>query len=325
MYSDLVRLNAQHIIAYAAPFAASNNQTEANLRHLLTDQVVGQWRDSTYGIGGGRVSLDVNTALVPAALHAIASLSAAGVLGDQAKIWGSTAETYAQVWEDNTLHFFAVTEPVESASSLVASYAASNFTGPSGVEDITGPVTYYALALDGNNKQQVVKVMNSDICFRLFLLNSTQNDELTVLMNSTANNIQAQFPVGLSTDTGMLVSNPAYGGDPVYGMNWTTSAYHGTVIWSWPMAMMAKGLERQIARCDVSSPAGSSSVMRDDACPAWCSDSQVYANVRSAYNHLWDLVEANDPHLETEVWSWDYGNGTFNFLDFGVLSATGAY
>jgi hypothetical protein len=37
------------------------------------------------------------------------------------------------------------------------------------------------------------------------------------------------------TDVGMLVANPAYGDDPVYAANWTTGAYHGTVVWGWPL------------------------------------------------------------------------------------------
>ena len=153
--------------------------------------------------------------------------------------------------------------------------------------------------------------MNTDSCFRIFLLQE-DNDQLSALLNATASSILAPFPIGLSTDTGLLISNPAYGGDPVYAANWTTSAYHGTVVWSWPMAMMAKGLELQLSRCDRT------------ACPSFCDDHDVYANVKAAYNHLWDLIEANLPHLETEVWAWQYVNGSgFDFVDYGTLSATG--
>jgi hypothetical protein len=34
----------------AAPFAGKNNQTQENLVHLKDGQIVGEWRDSTYGI-----------------------------------------------------------------------------------------------------------------------------------------------------------------------------------------------------------------------------------------------------------------------------------
>ena len=118
-------------------------------------------------------------------------------------------------------------------------------------------------------------------------------------MNQTASNVLAPYPVGLSTPIGMLIANPAYGGNPVYAQNWTTGAYQGDVVWSWPMAMMAAGLQRQLGRCT------SSSV------PHFCGDSAVYGNVKAAYNHLWDVIEANAPNLSTEVWSWVYQNGSF--------------
>ncbi|KAJ5774438.1 hypothetical protein N7457_009334 [Penicillium paradoxum] len=53
---------------------------------------------------------------------------------------------------------------------------------------------------------------------------------------------------GLMTDAGMVGANPAFGDDPVYAQNWTTGACHETVLWSWQLAMMAKGLEMQLGR-----------------------------------------------------------------------------
>jgi hypothetical protein len=71
--------------------------------------------------------------------------------------------------------------------------------------------------------------------FRHFLLNTTNQTQLTTFLNQTANHLNTRFPVGLMTDVGMLVANPAYGGDPVYAQNFTTGAYHGTVVWGWPL------------------------------------------------------------------------------------------
>lgn len=324
-YAELAQLNAERIMANAAAFAAPNNQTTANLRHLLADQAVGQWRDSEFGIGGGRIPMDVNTALVPSALRAIASLSAAGFWKDVHPDWSETAASYAQVWEDHTLPFFQVNETTASAKDLVSSYAtSSNLTAPSHVEDINSTVTYYALALDGgSNQSQVVKVMNTDTCFRLFMLNTTNDDQLTTLLASTADNILQTFPVGLSTDTGLLVANPAYGGDPAYAANFTRSAYHGTVIWGWPMAMMAKGLERQLDRCNTPASGRLLERQTNTTSPAWCNDEGVYIRVKQAYNHLWDLIEGNEAHLTSELWGWQYVDGQgFEFVDYGVLSAT---
>ena len=307
-YEELALRNAEHIMQTSAAFAAAGGQTKANLIHLEKDQIVGEWRDSTYGIGGGRIPYDVNTALVPAALRSIAALSASGFFPEHPN-WKTTAAEYAQVWEDHTLQFFEVTVPESDAKSLVSNYAsAAGYGFPSEAHSINSDVVYHGLSLNGNNDQPVVKVMNTDDCFRLFLLNTTNQAQLTAFVNQTANNIQAPFPVGLSTPVGILVANPAYGGAPVYAANWTNNAYHGTVVWSWQMAMLAAGLQRQLERCSSTSGA-----------PDFCSDSSVHDNVLAAYNHLWDLIEANQAHLSSEVWSWQYRGGTFEFIELGAL------
>jgi glycogen debranching enzyme len=306
-YKELALRNAEDVMQNAAPFAESGGQTQANLVHLEEDQIVGEWRDSTYGIGGGRIPYDVNTALVPAALRSIAALSAEGFFPEYPD-WETTAAEYAKVWEDETLSFFEVTVPESEAKSLVQDYTQEVGYGfPSHAGDITSDVVYHGLALNGYDNQALVKVMNTDDCFRLFMLNTTNQEQLTAFVNQSANNIQAPFPVGLSTDVGILVANPAYGGAPVYAANWTTNAYHGTVVWSWQLAMLAAGLQRQLERCSTS------------AAPDFCDDSSVYDNVLAAYNHLWDLIEANECHLSSEVWSWQYRNGNFDFIELGEL------
>jgi hypothetical protein len=306
-YGDLGRINAEKIMNTSAAFAAPGNQTKDNLIHLKDGQIVGEWRDSTYGIGGGRIPYDVNTALVPAALRAIAALARAGFFPAHPD-WNTTADTYAQVWEDSTLPFFEVTVPVSRAKTLLSTYVtASAFNGSDQSTTLDSDVVFHALALDGNNNLSQVQVMNTDDCFRHFLLNTTNQTQLTAFINSTANNIRRTFPAGLMTDVSMLVANPAYGPAPVYAANFTTSAYHGTVVWSWPLAMMARGLELQLSRC------------ASAAAPAFCADAVVHGNVKSAYNVLWDSIETNKAHLTTEVWSWTYAGGKFVYIDLGAL------
>ena len=306
-YKQLAQINAHKIVSLAAPFATPGNQTIDNLMHLKDGQIVGQWRDSTYGIGGGRIPFDVNTGLAPAALRSIAALAAAGILDFDSKL----VDSYAQVWEDSTLQFFEVSITPSQAQSRLQNYVTSS--GISGLDSqassIDGNVTFYAISLDGNNDLSQVQVMHTDSCFRHFLLNTTNQPQLTSFLNNTANNIRLTFPAGLMTDVGMLIANPAYGDNPVYAANWTTSAYHGTVVWPWPLAMMARGLELQLSRCDSASA------------PDFCSDSAVHGNVKTAYNLLWDSIEANSAHLSTEVWSWTYdaSNKKFNFIDLGAL------
>ncbi|KAL2070164.1 hypothetical protein VTL71DRAFT_13190 [Oculimacula yallundae] len=313
-YRNLAQISAQKIVTTSAPFATLGNQTIANLIHLKQNEIVGEWRDSTYGIGGGKIPFDVNTALVPAALRSISKLTRAGILDFNATL----VDEYAQVWEDSTLAFFEISVTAETARERVEGYASTSETEGlvSHSSSIDSDVVFYGLALDGNNNLSNIAVMNTDTCFHLFMLNTTNQTQLTTLINATANSIIRRFPAGLMTDVGMLVANPAYGDNPIYAANWTTNAYHGTVVWSWQLAMMAKGLELQLARC------------KSPSIPDFCSDESVYENLRMAYNELWDVIDANAENLSTEVWSWTYDseNDRFEYIDLGGLPPpAGAY
>jgi len=118
------------------------------------------------------------------------------------------------------------------------------------------------------------------------------------------------FPAGLMTPQGMVVANPALSGSDVLIANFTNAAYHGTVVWSFQLAMMAKGLERQLARCNGSGNGNGNASTTTTTTPAWCSTSSVHNNVLRAYNLLWDSIEANAAQLQGEVWSWTYSNAT---------------
>ncbi|KAJ5526938.1 hypothetical protein N7513_011097 [Penicillium frequentans] len=309
-WGQLALINAERIMRLTAPFA--QNQTKSNLIHLKQGQPVGQWRDSEFGIGGGRIPFDVNTALAPAALRSIALLARGGIYKNK-KQWSQLANQYAQIWEDNTLQFFEVTIPQSEAQTLVKSYKnASSFAGPDQSSSIDSDLTFYSISLDGYNNLSKVNVMHTDDCFRHYLLNTTDNAQLSKFLNATATNIRRTFPAGLMTDVGMLIANPAFGGDPVYASNWTTGAYHGTVVWSWQLAMMAKGLELQMGRCEVTANFSiSSAKKRVVATPDFCTDDSIFDNVKAAYNALWDSIELNNDQLSTEMWSWVYSNGKF--------------
>ncbi|KAJ6102233.1 hypothetical protein N7486_004660 [Penicillium sp. IBT 16267x] len=319
-WGQLALINAERIMRLTGPFA--QNQTKDNLIHLKQGEVVGQWRDSEFGIGGGRIPFDVNTALAPAALRSIAALARGGIYKNEQQ-WGQVADQYAQIWEDETLQFFEVSIPQSQAQSLVKSYKnASSFAGPDQSSSIDTDVTFYSLSLDGYNNLSKVNVMHTDDCFRHYLLNTTNNAQLSTFLNSTATNIRRTFPAGLMTDVGMLIANPAFGGDPVYAQNWTTGAYHGTVVWSWQLAMMAKGLELQMGRCEVtanfSMPSGKRKKIADIV-PDFCTDDSIFDNVKAAYNALWDSIGLNEGQLSTEVWSWVNRNGTFQLAQLADL------
>jgi hypothetical protein len=311
-YGDLAVINANKIMKMAAPFAAPGNQTASNLFHLKEGEIVGEWRDSMYGLGGGQIPYDVNTALVPAALRSIAALARFNSsIFPSHPHWATLADKYAQVWEDSTLAFFAVTVPSSVAASRLESFTKEStfYHGPSQSNYTTSTpnITFHALALNGYSKLKTVDVMNTDDCFRHFFLNTTNQPQLSSFLNQTALNILRPFPAGLRTSVGLVVANPALSAEPVLVQNFTNAAYHGTVVWSWQLAMMARGLELQLDRCNASPK------------PDFCTDKPVYTNVLKAYNTLWDDIEKNSAELSTEVWSWVYKNNDFHVTPLGVL------
>ncbi|KAI0442526.1 hypothetical protein F4803DRAFT_365733 [Xylaria telfairii] len=304
-YANLALTTLEKIMNATAAFEES--PVVANLIRLKDGQSVGQWRDSNSGLGGGRVPHDVNNALVPAALYAIASLAADGLFPEHAE-WSQTAGKRAQFWEENALPFFEVEISTNEAQDLVKDYVAkSNFSGDVNTTELSSPIRFYGVALEANG-HPIVKLMNTDDCFRLYLLNSTNQSQLSAFLSQTADNILRPFPLGLSTSVGLLVANPAYAQGSVNIEDFKTSSYHGLVVWSWQLSMMAAGLERQLGRCDGSG---------DN--PDFCSDTALYYRIIEAYNHLWDIIEQNREHLSSEVWSWVYRDGDYVYTPLGAL------
>lgn len=340
-YGDLALLNAQRIVNETAAFL--NDQSAENLVHLKDDQIVGNWRDSTYGLANGRIPFDVNCALAPAALRAIGQLAELGgvypntssrtsVLTNYSG-WSQFAVEAAQTWEENTLQFFEINLTETTASSRLNDFVdtATFYNGPTDnsslATDSEAPnstITFYGLALNGSQSLNAsseeyaapIPILHTDTGFHLFFLNLTNassdsySQMYTRFLNSTANSILRAFPAGLLTPSGMVVANPALSGSDELIANFTNSAYHGTVIWSWQLALMAGGLHRQLAACN--------STDSGNFTPAYCNDDSVYNATLSAYNVLWDNIEQNQAQLASEVWSWSYtgsaaGNSTGNF------------
>lgn len=248
-YAKLAQITAEKIMKITAPFASA--QTKENLIHLRDGQGVGQWRDSGNGLGGGRTPYDVNTALAPAGLRAVAALSRAGFFPGHAD-WSTTADSYAQIWEDETLSFFEVTIPEADAKTRVQNYVSDlSLSIPASADKVEGDIKFYGLALDASFASgAALPVMNTDDCFRHFFLNTTNQTQLSSYLAQSAAHILSPFPVGLATDVGLVVANPAYANDAGYARGFSRTDYHGTVVWSFQLAMMAAGLGRQLGRCE---------------------------------------------------------------------------
>lgn len=115
-YRSLLRTNAEHVIALAREFAV--HPRRENLV-AVRSYPVGNWRDSAAGLGWGRYPFDVNVALVPAALRAIAQLHDAGLLDGER--FGDAARM-AQRWEEKALKYFHVNIAHEKSQERLDNY-----------------------------------------------------------------------------------------------------------------------------------------------------------------------------------------------------------
>ncbi|WP_186250355.1 hypothetical protein [Burkholderia gladioli] len=285
--------NLLHVASTAQPFV--QQPTAANLIHLRSGEIVGNWRDSTDGLAGGVVPFDVNAVLVPAALRAASNFLARGLLdpylsADQRAVLQNAANQ-ASAWEQQAPPLFRVGVPAAQAASNASSYAASAGV-PAGTAP-AAPLDFYALSLDAQGNP--IPVMNSDGGFAL-LLGTPSEDELQRIVTDA---IQP-FPNGLITDVGMLIANPAYA-DPALWPKFTSSAYHGTVIWSWQQAMWVAGLDRQLARQDLS-----------DATRTLLSQ---------ARQRIWQVISNAREMRTSEMWTWSWANGQYQADAFGTRSA----
>ncbi|WP_063534796.1 hypothetical protein [Burkholderia sp. MSMB1589WGS] len=285
--------NLLRVAQTAQPFA--QQALAANLIRLRPGEIVGNWRDSTDGIGGGVYPYDVNVALVPAALRATSNFLARGLLdpylsADQRAVLAN-AGAAAAVWERAAPPYFQVAVTPDDARAKLAAYAPQ-----AGVPAGTVPNTalqFDAIALDANRNP--IPIMHSDGGFVLLF-----GDPPPALLARIVTDVMRPFPVGLVTDVGMLIANPAYAA-PTLWPRFTNSAYHGTVIWSWQQAMWAAGLDRQLARTDL--------------------PGDLRTLLTQARQQIWQAIASAKDMRSTEMWSWSYANGQYQTEAFGTRSA----
>ncbi|WP_175948677.1 hypothetical protein [Burkholderia pyrrocinia] len=286
-------VNLLHVATTAQPFA--QQPSVANLIHLRPGEIVGNWRDSTDGLGGGVYPYDVNAVLVPAALRAANAFLARGLLDPyldaaQRATLANTANQ-AATWETQAPPLFQVSVPAAQAATDVSAYAPSAGV-PAGAAP-SAPLSFYALSLDQQGNP--IPVMNSDGGFAL-LFGTPPDDALQRIVTD----VTRPFPTGLVTDAGMLIANPAYANQSLWP-KFTSSAYHGTVIWSWQQAMWVAGLDRQLARQDLSAA--------------------TRALLAQARQTIWQVISNGRDMRTSEMWTWSYVNGQYRTDAFGTRSA----
>jgi len=289
----LVR-NLRFVLAQAQPFV--DRPGASHLIAIKPGRMTGQWRDSEEGLGRGRYAYDINAALVPAALTGAAKLYRAGLLDRYLRAADRSAfaraAASAEIWRTHAPALFRVDVPAGEAAGQIRDYAARLGIAPAPALAALGssPLIFHALSLDAAGRP--VPIVNSDEGFVL-LFGQPPADDLRTFVAA----LMRPFPAGLMTDAGLLVANPAMAGTTVQG-RFTPAAYHGTVIWSWQQALLAAGLERQLARTDLP---------RD-----------VRGTLLSAQAQLWRVIESTRSMQSSELWSWAYENGAYRVVPFGA-------
>jgi hypothetical protein len=289
----LVR-NLRLVAISAARFSAEPRFE--NLIALRPGRNAGQWRDSEYGLGGGRYPYDVNAALVPAALEAAARLLQSGLLdpfidsGDRSVLRAAAQE--AQVWRAQAPGFFRMTIDYERARTAIVSYASR--IGVPAAEALAAlhgaPVSFHAVALDAVGKP--VPIVNSDASFALVF-----GAPAAAALDEEVQTMLRPFPLGLLTGAGLLVANPVFADDALQS-HFTQHDYHGTVIWSWQQALLASGLQRQLERPDL--------------------PPKVEQHLLTAQRALWRAIRATQAMQTSELWSWRFAGGRYLVVPFGA-------
>ena len=267
----------------------------AHLISLKPGLNAGEWRDSQNGLAGGRYPYDVNAVFVPAALTAIAQFVRSGVLQsyltpEQHKTL-SDADEIAAAWLRAASSLFRIRLSNADARRQITAHAAELGVNPTQALDALSDdnLVVNAIALDAHYRP--IPVLHSDGGFAL-LLQEPPAAELEQLVDS----MLRPFPAGLLTDAGLLVANPVFAG-AVRQHQLDRTAYHGTVIWSWQQALLAAGLERQLARTDL--PAA------------------TIRRLRSARQSLWTAIGNTCALRASELWSWRVVDGRYRAAPFG--------
>jgi hypothetical protein len=296
MGADLVN-NFRFVLQAAQKFA--DDPRALNLIALKQGLDAGEWRDSNDGLGGGRIPYDVNAVFVPAALEAAAGFFSSGLLdsymepADRALF--ARALRMARTWRTQAGPLFDVSVPNAAARQKIADYAAAlHVADASALGSVGGsPVSFHALSLTADDKP--IAIVHSDEGFELLFgrpAPATLDRSLTAVMRP--------FPAGLLTSVGIVVANPVYA-TPAIQARLNSSAYHGTVVWSWQQAVFAAGLQRQLQRDDLLAP--------------------LKAHLHSAQTQLWSAINAAHNMRNSELWSWSFANGQYAIAPFGANAA----
>lgn len=294
--ADLVS-NFKFVLHAAEKFA--QDPRARNLIALKPGFDAGEWRDSNDGLGGGRFPYDVNAVFVPAALEAAGRFFESRLLDSYLEPADrdlfSHAKGMAATWRIQAGPVFDVKMPNATARHDISDYAASlKITDRAALNSVDdSAVSFPALALTADEK--AIPVIHSDFGFELLF-----GRPVSALLEQGVTALMRPFPAGLLTPVGVVVADPVYA-SPAIQEKLTSSAYHGTVIWSWQQAVLAAGLRRQLQRTELPLP--------------------LKEHLRSAQTELWRAIDAAHSMRNSELWTWRFADGHFKVAPFGANAA----
>ena len=246
---DALVRNLEWVVNRTAGFASDPVPT--NLIGIKAGRRTGNWRDSEEGLGRGFYPYDINVALVPAALDAIDRLMRSGVLDsyvseEQRRVLSRAAQQRASLVMRRQPAFFDVSVPADTARGAdfgIRGRGRGGLGGGTGIRAraVQSNSTRCHSMRMGSPFRSCIRTMDSRCCS-----GSRRPNDSSVSIET----LSRPFPAGLLTPVGMLVANPVFA-DAELQERFSSTAYHGTVVWSWQQALMAAGLDRQLARPDL--------------------------------------------------------------------------
>lgn len=124
---------------------------------------------------------------------------------------------------------FKVERSTDEAQALVSNYTTEpNIPANVNSTILSPPTRFYEIALEVDD-HTIVKVINPDDCFCLYL-KLTNLARLSTVLLQAVSNILGPFPRGLSISVGLLVATPVYSEGSVNITNFPASSCHGLVV-----------------------------------------------------------------------------------------------
>ena len=248
--------NFRRILTQARRFASA--PVWQSLVALEPGVPVGNWRDSNTGIGNGRYPADVNLWLMPAALDAIAQssgrfsgLASRSEIARLQQAWRGARALFEvrlslSEMRERVSEFLEDSDRVRERSALLSQRiepgcTVGDFLNGRVPASLRQGISFPAISLDAHGRR--IPIMCSDSVFGL-LFDRLSASEVKRLLPV----FQLPFPLGLRSDIGLITANPAYDLDAARRGLFKSWAYHGTVVWVWPQAMLEMALVRQIGR-----------------------------------------------------------------------------